>query len=206
MSSCCLCGSLSATTPAPWDQPFLESDNFVVVPSLGSIVAGWSLIVPRRHFVAIGALPRPYLPELEHLKLRTTKFLESAFGPCCAFEHGPYEPSRPIGCGVDHAHLHIVPLPFDLLNTSAAFLPKDIRWSPGDFDSCVQAFDAGADYLYVEQPIGEGRIALHSQIPSQAFRRVIATSVGQPDSYDWRSFPQLPVVQRTLSVIQRGRT
>ena len=37
------------------DHVLFESENFVVVPTIGSIVPGWLLVVPRSHFMSVGS-------------------------------------------------------------------------------------------------------------------------------------------------------
>ena len=33
-----------------------ETENFAVIPSLGSIVEGWLLIIPKKHYLSYGYL------------------------------------------------------------------------------------------------------------------------------------------------------
>jgi ATP adenylyltransferase len=201
---CCFCLSLASEfNRSPWDEPLVETANFLVVPSLGSLVAGWTLIIPRQHFLSVGALPGPLTEELSALRLRIGGSLSRTFGDCCVFEHGPARSSRPVGCGVDHAHLHIVPLDFDLMEAAKPFLPSDIRWSRANAESCRSAFQRHRDYLYVEQPMGRGWIATHDHIPSQAFRKAIASALGKPQEFDWRQFPQLHHIDHTISVLSK---
>ena len=37
------------------DHVLFESANFVVVPTVGSIIPGWLLVVPRSHFLSVGS-------------------------------------------------------------------------------------------------------------------------------------------------------
>ena len=109
MKTCCLCSALASPTTRPvWDIPVLESSNFVVLPSLGSLLEGWLLLVPREHYVSMGALPVAIAPEMEEMKAQLGEQVRSRFGEVCVFEHGPAFASRKVGCSVDHAHLHIV--------------------------------------------------------------------------------------------------
>jgi hypothetical protein len=46
MSECCMCFNLVSARPREvWNTPVLESEHFVVLPSLGSMVPGWVLVV-----------------------------------------------------------------------------------------------------------------------------------------------------------------
>jgi ATP adenylyltransferase len=176
---CCLCSNLAAKGSRPsWDEPLFESANFIAIPSLGSIVEGWMLIVPKNHFVCMGALPPLLWEEMEGMKERVSVYLTVKYGNLCAFEHGPGRKGRQIGCGVDHAHIHVVPVNFDLISAS--------------------------DYLYVEQPLGYGRFAVHDQFGSQIFRKAIAARAGFPGEFNWRDYPKLENITRTIQACRQA--
>lgn len=64
MKTCCLCSISVADAPRQsWDNPVFESRNFVVVPSLGSLVEGWMLLLPKKHLLSMGALPEELVAE-----------------------------------------------------------------------------------------------------------------------------------------------
>lgn len=199
VETCCLCATLASDSRhRSWNEPLFESANFVAMPSLGSIVEGWMLIVPRNHFVSMGAFPVELSGEMRVLKSRVTEHLASRYGTLCAFEHGPGRVGRQVGCGVDHAHLHVVPVDFDLVSASTPYLPPDVQWEYGDVGACRAAFEQGHDYLYVEQPLGHGRIAVHEKFGSQIFRKAIAAHTGFPEQFNWRDHPQFENIARTI--------
>ena len=181
MTSCRLCPDRLLHTPNEvWDKPLFESQNFVVLPSIGALVEGWLLLVPKKHFICIGALPDSLADEMQEMKHFLCSALQQSYGQVCAFEHGPSRANLSVGCGVDHAHLHIVPVAFDLASVAKPLLPKDLLWTYTGMEGCRIAFRRGEDYLYVEQPIGVGRIATHQGFGSQLLRRAIATQIGVP--------------------------
>ena len=197
--NCCLCSNLaSGRAPEAWNNPLFESANFVSLPSLGSLVEGWLLLVPRHHFICMGALPGHLAHEMQTLKDSVRSGLSRKYGDICIFEHGPSAAKRSVGCGVDHAHLHIVPLNFDLVQAAASFLPPNLCWSQANWAGCRAAFQRGDDYLYVEQPPGRGRIAVHEAFPSQVFRKAIAARLGIPEQFNWREHPHTEAVARTI--------
>lgn len=205
MTTCCLCSSLiSGGSRDFWNQPLFETANFAVLPSLGSLVEGWVLIVPKDHFICMGALSAGLWSELKDLTTVIAASLAQQYGEICAFEHGAHAPNRQVGCGVDHAHLHLVPVPTRLNLTKAAeeFLPPEARWSPATFDACQRAFSKGDDYLYAEQPLGTGRIATGAALGGQIFRKAIAAQFGVPGEFNWRQYPYLHNVQKTIRKMQ----
>jgi ATP adenylyltransferase len=127
------------------------------------------------------------------------------YGSVCMFEHGPSRENSLVGCGVDHAHLHIVPLKFDLFSSVKPFMPPDVLWSQASFAECQTEYAKGRDYLYLEQPTGAGRIATHASFGSQLFRRAIARRLGMEDRFDWRIYPQVSNVLATVEEVTTWR-
>ncbi len=204
MNNCRLCSDLR-TQHEPWNEPLFESQNFVGLPSLGALVEGWLLLVPKEHFICMGSLPKSVTSEMRDMKQEICSTLEELYGPVCTFEHGPSRKDGSLGCGVDHAHLHVVPITFDLHADVTPFLPSDVTWSTAGPEQCRYAFDQGKDYLYLEQPIGRGRIATHDSFGSQLFRRAIATRIEEQDHFNWREFPILQNVFATIKKVSAKR-
>jgi ATP adenylyltransferase len=204
MNNCRLCSDL-ANPNETWNAPLFESPHFVGLPSLGALIEGWLLLIPKEHFLCMGALPDALAPEMRDLKRKMCLVLERMYGPVCVFEHGPSRTSVRVGCGVDHAHLHVAPINFDLHATVTPFLPPDVTWSDAGLEQCAAAFCQGKDYLYLEQPLGRGRIATHGGFGSQLFRRAIAVQIGEPDHFNWREYPILPNVFATIKKVSAKR-
>ena len=198
---CHLCSELASPTSV-WNQPLFESENFAVLPSLGALVEGWLLLFPKRHFLSMGALPSYIRDEFSLMKSRVTELVTSAYERPVIFEHGAGGNHRTVGCGVDHAHLHFVPLALDLEAAARDLLPRDAMWHGATLVDCCDAYASGRDYLYLEQQSGRGRIAVSETIGSQVFRKAIARSQARPTEYSWREHPQLRVVAATIATIR----
>jgi len=203
MANCRLCSAFSVRTKTEdYNNALFESQNFVVLPSLGALVEGWLLLVPKRHFICMGGLPSSLTVEMQAMKEQVATVLMSRYGDVCAFEHGPSGPNCDIGCGVDHAHVHLVPLDFDLASAAIPFMPQGVSWSSAHLYDCHTAFGRGKEYLYLEQPIGKGRIVTYGSMGSQLFRRAIATHLGIPQKFNWREHPKHDVVSATIDSIR----
>lgn len=203
MTSCRLCFDLLFQSPVKaWNEPLFESPNFVVLPSVGALVEGWLLLVPKKHFICMGALPDSVATEVQEMKHIMCSALQQIYGQVCLFEHGPSRANLSVGCGVDHAHLHVVPVEFDLASVVIPFFPKDVLWSEAGLEDCRAAFARREDYLYLEQPIGAGHIATHQGFGSQLFRRAIAARIGALNQFNWREYPQLPNVSATIDKVR----
>jgi ATP adenylyltransferase len=136
---------------------------------------------------------------------RVASALENAFGPVACFEHGPATPCTSIGCGVDHAHLHLVATKLDLREGAARMAAGGLAWIPVDRLSILSHYHAeGLAYLYLQQ-FGKSWICSPEIIESQLFRKVIATAVREPQKYDWKRHCFIPEVAKTLSIMGQGK-
>jgi diadenosine tetraphosphate (Ap4A) HIT family hydrolase len=176
-------------------RALLLTDNFVVFPTIGQIVEGYLLIATRRHFRALADLPADMAPELRSLLVLLQDVLGEIYGRPCAFEHGT-RTNCAGGCGIYHAHLHVVPVrngiePLNALKkrhpyveiSGLAAIPEVIR--PSD------------SYLYYQASSGENYVVPVSYVPSQFVRRLLAEAVGEPN-WDWRRSTQEDRLVSTL--------
>ena len=175
-----------------------ETEHFVAVPTVGSLVEGWLLIVTKEHHICMASIDRYLLDELDRFKVEVSCAVEACYGPVAIFEHGPSKPSQAVGCGVDHAHLHIVPTVCDLIAGLRGVFNSDLRWQAitGTPDAAAP-HSLGLEYLYVEQPVGNASLATNCGFESQLFRKVIARHIGEPERYDWKLYDGLENVRRT---------
>lgn len=165
------------------DRTILETRGFKIVPSLGHIVQGYLLLIPRDHYCALADLPTESLRELEQLKTMLVGSLRSKYGDYILFEHGARTENSG-GCGISHAHLHAVPLPVekDLLQTLRASFPH--QQIPRI--SALRGIPPDCSYLYYEDVRGDCHVFYPAFLPSQYMRRLIAERLGV-EHWDWRS-------------------
>ena len=165
-----------------YDTPIKETENFVVLPSLGSIVSGWLLIVPKFPVARIADIPECHRLEFLHLTENVRNDVEVNFTQSFIFEHGGFKGS-PVSCGVDQAHLHVVPLEFDLLEIAQD--RDDVNWQPVVGTKLPTEIESNLEYLFV----ASNEHAIFSEVTrpsSQWFRKLIANQVGCPGEWDYR--------------------
>lgn len=169
-----------------------SNDYFVALPSLGSLVPKWLLLVPRRPMSTLSAMTAAERLALDTLRADLTNCLRSSGGRVYAFEHGG-APGGVVSCGVDQAHLHLVPLPFDMLQAARR---HDFGWRPSvTIDDLTEVETGGREYLFVE--CEETSLIGFPQTPvSQWFRRLIAHECGV-EEWDYRKNPKLSEVKAT---------
>ena len=178
------------------DLPFGENPEFVSMASIGSLIEGWSLVIPRKHCLSL----RDYYGTATfcHYVQELVQKVEAEYGPAVIFEHGSNHCGSLTGCGTDHAHLHIVPQQFPL----AMMLAKSgiSEWHQVRA-SGIRPLADGGEYLFfsvnasASDPIGFFKKVDHPS--SQFFRRAIAAVIGMTEVSDYKKYPFLDTSVRT---------
>lgn len=202
--TCPLCSNILSKIkqpPAePWNEILHEAPSFVVTPTVGALVEGWILIISKRHVPAMGALPEEELYELNELVPRIKWIMQSIYGSVAIFEHGPACEGTTFGCGVDHAHFHVIPLQVALTPLIEEKLESPIIWeNVTDIRDLSKIHLKKLSYLYIlENDQSQGSIARLNNLPSQFTRRLIADFLGIPNLYDYRRYQFTQNVIETL--------
>jgi len=131
----------------------------------------------------------------EAIKTNLATQMRSTYGNCLFFEHGA-RASDSGGCGISHAHLHIVPFP-------AEKDPVDelIRTFPFEEVSSLfelKSIQCGKSYLYYESVLGNKYVLYPPFIPSQYIRRLLAEALGIK-KWDWRAGGREKALLTTLA-------
>ena len=185
-----------------WDTPIFESQNFVAVPTVGALVEGWLLIVPRTPILSFARISPPLFSELGIFLNEIVPAIESVYGPVSLFEHGPAFATSKVGCGVDYAHLHLVPVDCNLIEGAKQIAPW-IRWGRVASIEDVSRFTSNNEgYWFVQQPFAGGEcyvgLSSNTEPVSQLFRKVIANHIGRPFDFDWKAYCGEDVIAATV--------
>ena len=198
-NECCLCAQIHGRAPDDLiaallpEQPYArrvmyECDAFALVPSLGPLVPGHSLLCPKTHVRSFAELPARLDAVFTRVKSELQSRLAALYdAEVHVFEHGVAAGGTRTLCTVDHAHMHLVPLPRALADVTPAG-----RWVPCEASlSDLRARAAGQEYIYYESAAGERRLrAADTELESQFMRKVIAERLGTPGRWDWRVDPE----------------
>ncbi len=175
----------------------LETDNFVVIPTLGQFIEGWLMVVSKEHVPSAQSMSPYLLTELSEVVQQTGHMLEAAYGQCVVFEHG-HGPSlhRAAGCCVAHTHLHVAPC------RSSSRFASLIPFGPSSrlrLPELPQLARTG--YLLVTDAGQNGEYDLYeiqTVIPRQFLRQVLAASEGCEEVWDWRRYPCHENIRSTI--------
>jgi diadenosine tetraphosphate (Ap4A) HIT family hydrolase len=206
--SCRICAAASgAAASSEYDTPWLQGADYLAFASIGALVPGWSLVFPKDHHLNLAG---DFAGDAFWSFVRDVhEVVETQFGHAVVFEHGAQHENSATGCGTDHAHLHVVPLRFSLANAAKEF-DDSISWR-----SCkaseVNNVAQGREYLFVSDIFDgadtEGHIAILESGRSQFFRKVIASKLGCPLEFDYKSHRFEAIANataRTLRAAARG--
>jgi diadenosine tetraphosphate (Ap4A) HIT family hydrolase len=200
---CRFCGFLSdnKSTNAV-DRPWLTNEHYSAVVSVGALTPGWSLICPIEHKLNLSVdFKKDCFWRFVGI---VTAHLRSTYGlKVQCFEHGPSVPGSLTGCGTDHAHLHVVPLDFDLADEVVGY-DSSIYWHES-FVYDIPDLVGDKEYLLLVTKFDgiytRGRIAILEEGRSQFFRKVIAKKLGIAAQYDYKVNPMLEIASKTANLL-----
>lgn len=183
-----------------YDQVLAEIDGCVVTPTLGSIVPNWLLVIPRCHAMNFASWSSRTGAQAHDLIDRLAAELRIDPRRLIWFEHGAAEVGSEIGCGLDHAHIHIIfdaPFLFQDI-VLAASTKDDLRWQSCAAPDVYRSLAGDKSYLVAGSE--DRAILAHNveQIGSQFFRKIVASLVAQTECWNYKTHPYLDNVQTTL--------
>ena len=173
------------------DKPILESDDYIAIASIGAFIEGWCLVIPKKHKLTLAHDYRnqAFLEFASQVSERVSR----RYGNTIFFEHGPITTGSAMGCGINHAHLHIVPFKESISET---ILNGELIWSEIPV-SAIEDKTALKDYLlYSDDLLSSEPIVLlstpHKPI-SQYFRMVLAEKTGFMETANYRAHSHMDI-------------
>lgn len=182
----------SGNISEPHNDVIARSDQYFGMASLGAFLPNWVLVSPTAHCVNLAThFHEPQFWKFCDQVHTTLLDMRPSHENIAIFEHGPSEAGSVTGCGVDHAHLHFLPIDFSLENASQAF---NDSWHWENISASeVNEFAGGHEYLFVSDSYDSnatrGNIHLLDKPISQFFRQVIAKQIGSFTYFNYRRYP-----------------
>jgi len=183
--------------PERADTILCRTKSFFVIPTLGQFVEGYLLIVPKEHFTCIGKIPRVNFLELIRLIDEVRKILHNIYGSAILMEHGPRTEYEKAGCCIDHAHLHVVPVGRDV-DISGKILKHFVGRKIIELSDLIEQIEKHGSYLFFEDTKKNKWVFDAQIVPKQYLRRLLAVELGISDKWDWRNYPGLEEIDRTI--------
>ncbi len=164
-------------------ETIAETRNFLVFPTIGQIVEGYTLIIPKDHIRCFGAMPQELLDEYMELKLKLDAATIAAYQKPMYFEHGI------VGQTVYHAHMHCVPADTDIYYRLLGFHHRRIN---SELELPEVFHDYGAYFFYDKR----GQFAFDATrhldfyqfgLYNMILRIALAEQLGTPAAANWRN-------------------
>ena len=172
-----------------------QDDIFVVVPTIGPIFKHHILILPKRHIERLSELDHYELVALEKLVATLRCKLSDCGDSVIGFEHGSTS-EKGARCGIYHAHLHMMPVPSELMLSRFFYDDSkiqqfdtikncyiDLRSQNSDHYLVAVNFDNSIYHLDLSKNDSQS-----SLYPSQFFRKMISDHYELGTSSDWRDY------------------
>jgi diadenosine tetraphosphate (Ap4A) HIT family hydrolase len=164
----------------------------VVIPTIGQMFPASMLVVPTQHVETTAEAGASVLEQVDHA-LRDLSGRLAHLGRVLVFEHGARRCTKS-GCGVYHAHIHVLPLPGHV--SSEVFLPNTIARRGRSLSAALGQLADSENYFLCQDTYG--RVAFCDAkvdpdapwLTSQFGRRTLAAHFGLRCDWDWRSYLQ----------------
>jgi diadenosine tetraphosphate (Ap4A) HIT family hydrolase len=192
-ASCCFCDEiLSGVMPKEYCQAagrrcrvVHQERAFVVFPSLSPLHVGHLLVVPRIHVRSFVQLSACDFGCSTQLIRNLSGVIEQRFGDALIWEHGIAVDSSG-GCGVSHAHIHILPLGAEKLERVLAGLDRYFSMAASvSLEKLKGQLNNTNTYLFWQAGNHLGRVVVSDAIPSQFMRKLVA-QVLESTEWDWK--------------------
>lgn len=165
-----------------------ETENFVAFPCIGQLHPGHTLIIPRSHIktmreASCGA--EGQMKEFGEILRSVHEYFNTASGDALYFEHGVHS-SDGGGCGIYHAHLHVIPSAGNVILADFGFTSE--TKTAITLEAALRTPAVLSDYVLMGSLASGFRIAaLSAPLPSQTLRRHVASALGLGDKWNWRT-------------------
>jgi ATP adenylyltransferase len=193
--------------PINYDTILLKTSDFVVVPTRGSIVPNWVLVIPINSAINMqAAFQESGCPPLLMLQ-RIADNLGVSASEMIWFEHGASVLNSQTGCGVDYAHLHVLLVPsFNFSDfKSETFDAHQHEWSETKSHEVYETIAPNTDY-YI---FGCGDVAFVERtgrsLGSQFFRKIVANLTGKNSAWNYKTHEFDENVSKTIALFHADR-
>lgn len=181
-----------------YNKVLAETDNFIVLPALGSLVEGYVLIVSKRHLYNMVELADSEKDEYMELLNKYRYIFNKIYGKYpIIFEHGMSRLDIENGASsVVHAHTHIVNFNFNNEGT----VTKELNFEEIEE---INNIDSNKNYIFYISHSGKKYITYNFEKKSQLMRILIAKELGFMDKYNWKEEPFTDNIIKTIEKLNK---
>lgn len=175
-----------------------ESKYFVVFPSVGSLVPGHILVVPKRHTTAMAYLDEKEISSLNAIVKILSDILGGVYDKnIICLEHGAIKLTDSTGICVDHAHFHLVPTNLPILKQI------NLKMNKIKLQELSKLQTMCNEYILVSQGIENFFFSVVDNIPSQFLRKIVFDGENLSGHWNWREDQRISLMQQTIHDISQ---
>lgn len=173
-----------------------ENEDWVILPPLGSFVPCALLIISKEHYRSCACVPQEKLITLQNIISDVQRVLHTkSSNNILFFEHGPSCCGTKGACCVDHAHINVFPICFDIWHS----LPENLQGESLTSINMLYKFST-IEYLWLFDS-HQNMVFPTRGIPSQYIRTVIAKRMNVPERWNWNVYLGLEEIQKTMDIL-----
>lgn len=173
-----------------------STDNFIVIPSIGSLVDGYVLIVSKKHYYNMLEIDLKSQEEYYNLINKYRETFKKIYNKYpIVFEHGSSIYDESSASSIVHAHTHIVNHNFK--NEKHLIYEMNFR----DFNILSNNNDVSKSYIMYISPNNKSFITYEFISKSQLMRFYIAKDLDL-NYYDWKSYSFNKNIKSTINKIK----
>ncbi len=189
-------------TPEIWDTIIFETNEFLVAPTLGSIIPNWLLVIPKCPAINFrDNLQATMRAGVSHLLAEIANVFDER--QLLWFEHGAHAPGSVVGCGTDYAHLHVLlSPPFNLAEFKESVFQIRPIWNATPTGLSHAGLDHACEYYVFGDHLNSFRLDGVRDPESQFFRKIVASLVGQGDNWNYRVHPNVGNARLTVDMLE----
>lgn len=176
-----------------------ESDNFIVLPTIGALVDGYLIIVSKKHINSMSELKENEKIEYEILIEKYRKKFKNIYNKYpIIFEHGsPINDSDMKASSVIHAHTHIVNHKF--INEES--IVKNLNFK---ILENLNYLSKEQNYIMYINPENICYVSYNFEPVSQMMRKIIAKDLGYENKFDWKKETFIENINSTIKKFTEG--
>ncbi len=184
------------------DTPIMETDKFFLLSSIGSLVEGWTMVIPKNHCYSMKEFYTQ--PEFQQFVNDSVSKLSNIYKDkkIIAFEHGANKFGSLTACGTNHAHIHLVPIDSSLLDD----IQKHLSFDKISIDEISNHISDNEYLLYIdiEKTLNSSPAHIHilEKPISQFFRKIIAEKLGNPEKYNYKEYLNKEISEATIKAFK----
>lgn len=195
-----VCSPLQRMLPPGQSRIIAQTPRLVAMPTFGSFLAGYVLVIPRAHALSFGCLDDETLTEADELINALAERISQVYdSPVLGFESGDNTGLRRI----QHAHWHLVPSPAELNGWMAERLD-------GQQITSLTELSRTGDISYISVRDQDGRWFSYDHevaTPTERIRlrRVVAELDPRVDTarWDWAADVYPELIRQTVADLAR---